>query len=38
VVNKSFGNNLTLGGIPAKIISEKGPLDFRNESTHGAQS
>ena len=24
VVNKSFGNNKTLGGVPARVISEKG--------------
>ena len=27
VVNKSFSNNLTLGGIPAKILSEKGAIE-----------
>ncbi|MEH6712485.1 MAG: serine acetyltransferase [Paraglaciecola polaris] len=29
VVNKSFPSNLTIAGQPAKIISEKGPIDFR---------
>jgi serine acetyltransferase len=24
VVNKSFGSNVTLGGVPARIIAEKG--------------
>ncbi|ANB26848.1 serine acetyltransferase [Alteromonas sp. CI.11.F.A3] len=28
VVNKSCGDNLTLGGIPAKVISDKGPIDI----------
>jgi serine O-acetyltransferase len=37
VVNKSFDNNVTIGGIPAKVISEKGPLDFRSESIAGAK-
>jgi serine O-acetyltransferase len=33
VVNKSFKSNMTLAGIPADVISSKGPLDFRNESS-----
>ncbi|MCQ8847209.1 serine acetyltransferase [Alteromonas stellipolaris] len=28
VVNKSCGDNQTLGGIPAKVIANKGPLDI----------
>ena len=28
VVTKSFGDNLTLAGIPAKVISEKGTLEL----------
>mgnify|MGYP001182555639 FL=1 len=28
VVNKSFDGNVTLGGIPAKVISDTGPLDI----------
>jgi serine O-acetyltransferase len=28
VVNKSCGDNLTLGGIPAKVISDKGLVDI----------
>jgi len=27
-VNKSFDGNVTLGGIPAKVISDTGPLDI----------
>tara|TARA_R110000765_G_scaffold72582_1_gene141739 strand:+ start:62 stop:652 length:591 start_codon:yes stop_codon:yes gene_type:complete len=36
VVNKSFSDDVTLAGLPAKVIAEKGPLDFRNESNAGA--
>ena len=32
VVNKSFGDNLTVGGIPAKLITDKGPLDILKKS------
>ena len=32
VVNKSFGSNLTIAGVPAKIISHAGPLNFRDIS------
>jgi serine O-acetyltransferase len=32
VVNKSFDNNLTVGGIPAKVIAEKGPLSIRKDT------
>ncbi|MBJ2135084.1 serine acetyltransferase [Paraglaciecola chathamensis] len=38
VVNKSFASNVTLAGLPAKVIAEKGPLDFRHESTIGAET
>ena len=27
VVNKSFGSNVTLGGVPARIVAEKGALE-----------
>ena len=27
VVNKSFGSNVTLGGVPARIIAEKGAME-----------
>ena len=37
VVKGSFGNNVTSGGIPAKMIAKKGPLDFRKESNHATQ-
>tara|TARA_R110000765_G_scaffold32271_1_gene75105 strand:- start:1618 stop:2208 length:591 start_codon:yes stop_codon:yes gene_type:complete len=36
VVNKSFPSNVTLAGLPAKVIAEKGPLNFRHESNVGA--
>ncbi len=29
VVNKSFDSNITIAGIPAKIISNNGRLDYR---------
>ncbi|WP_166424103.1 serine acetyltransferase [Paraglaciecola sp. 20A4] len=32
VVNRTFGDNLTLGGIPAQVIAEKGPLDILKKS------
>lgn len=32
VVNKSFGSNLTIAGVPAKIISRVGPLHYRDMS------
>jgi serine O-acetyltransferase len=32
VVNKSFGSNLTIAGVPAKIISQVGPLQYRDTS------
>ena len=32
VVNKSFGSNLTIAGVPAKEISSKGPVDYRAKS------
>tara|TARA_R110001592_G_C12965332_1_gene732731 strand:+ start:89 stop:718 length:630 start_codon:yes stop_codon:yes gene_type:complete len=38
VVNKSFGSNLTIGGIPAQIIAEKGPLDILKKSHLGLGS
>lgn len=37
VVNRSFEKNLTIGGIPAKIIAKKGPLEFRKESSNLAK-
>ena len=27
VVNKSFGSNVTLGGVPARIVAEKGAME-----------
>ncbi|AMJ86445.1 serine O-acetyltransferase [Alteromonas sp. Mac1] len=32
VVNKSFGSNLTIAGVPAKIISQIGPMQYRDTS------
>ncbi|GAC23338.1 serine acetyltransferase [Paraglaciecola mesophila KMM 241] len=29
VVNKSFDSNISIAGIPGKVIADKGPLDFR---------
>ncbi|MHC6645326.1 hypothetical protein ACYTPF_01965 [Alteromonas sp. HB246098] len=34
VVNKSFVSNCTVGGIPAKVIADKGPLEIlKNKRT-----
>ena len=32
VVNKSFESNLTIAGVPAKVISQVGPLQCRDTS------
>lgn len=32
VVNKCYGSNLTIAGVPAKIISRVGPLNYRDMS------